>query len=125
MDQLEKAKLIARCLDDKKGRDITILDIGSVSSLGDYFVIASGGSAPQLKAMADEVLEKMAEVGAHPLHVEGYNAATWILMDFGDVIAHIFHQETRDFYGIERLWTDAKQIPFTSSNVQGDVQIEF
>ncbi len=111
MQQLEKAMKIAACLDNKKGQDITVLDIGKVTTLGDYFVIASGGSAPQIKALADEVLEKLAEAGEHPIHIEGYNAATWILLDYGDVIVHIFHRETRDFYGIERLWTDAEPVP--------------
>lgn len=112
MQQLEKAVKIAGYLDSKKGQDITILDIGKVTILGDYFVIASGNSTPQIKAMADEVIEKMAEAGQHPNHIEGYQTATWILLDYGDVIVHIFHHETRDFYGIERLWTDAQEVPF-------------
>lgn len=124
MQQAEKAQKIAQYLDNKKARDITILDIGAVTTLGDYFVIASGGSAPQVKAMADEVIEKMAEAGERPIHIEGYNVATWVLIDFGDVIVHLFQEETREFYGIERLWTDAKEIAFEQKNISGNVEFE-
>lgn len=110
MEALDKAKKIAKCLDDKKGRRITVLEVGELTSISDYFVVASGGSAPQVKAMADEVIEKLGEAGFTPVHIEGYNVATWILIDYSDVVVHIFSEETREFYDIERLWMDAKNI---------------
>lgn len=112
MTAIEKAKRIAQLFDSKKGKDITVLDITNVTSLGDYFVIASGLSAPQINALTDEVDAKMLEAGERALHIEGNKSATWVLMDYGDVVVHIFHQETRDFYGIERLWSDASKIEF-------------
>lgn len=115
MQALEKAKKIAECLDNKKGRRITVLEVGELTSISDYFVIASGGSAAQVKAMADEVEEKLREVGFAPVHMEGYQVATWILLDYSDVVVHIFLEETREFYDIERLWTDAKKIELNFS----------
>ena len=112
MTTLEKARKIAKLLDDKKGKDITILDITAATSVGDYFVIASATSAPQINALVDEVEDKMAQDGVKVLHKEGARTATWVLMDFGDVIVHVFHEETREFYGIERLWSDAPKIEF-------------
>lgn len=111
MQAIDKAKKIAECLDNKKGRRITLLEVGELTSISDYFVIASGGSAAQVKAMADEVTEKLAEVGCTPVHTEGYHVATWILIDYSDVVVHIFLEETREFYDIERLWTDAGKVP--------------
>ena len=115
MQALEKAKKIAECLDNKKGRRITVLEVGELTSISDYFVIASGGSAAQVKAMADEVEEKLREAGFAPVHMEGYQVATWILLDYSDVVVHIFLEETREFYDIERLWTDAKKIELNFS----------
>ena len=113
MEQKELALKIASLLDNKKGKEITILEIGPLSNLGDYFVIASGSSAPQIQAMVGEVEEKLAKEGCFPRHKEGVTAANWVLMDYGDVIVHVFHQETREFYGIERLWADAPKVAFT------------
>ena len=115
MQAIEKAKKIAECLDNKKGRRITVIEVGELTSISDYFVIASGGSAAQVKAMADEVEEKLREAGYTPVHVEGYQVATWILLDYSDVVVHIFLEETREFYDIERLWTDAKKIELNFS----------
>ena len=115
MQAIEKAKKIAECLDNKKGRRITVLEVGELTSISDYFVIASGGSAAQVKAMADEVEEKLREAGYTPVHMEGYQVATWILLDYSDVVVHIFLEETREFYDIERLWTDAKKIELNFS----------
>ena len=115
MQAIEKAKKIAECLDNKKGRRITVLEVGELTSISDYFVIASGGSAAQVKAMADEVEEKLREAGYTPVHMEGYQVATWILLDYSEVVVHIFLEETREFYDIERLWTDAKKIELNFS----------
>ena len=110
MQSIDKVNLIAKCLDDKKGRRIMALDVGALTSISDYFVIASGGSQTQVKALADNVADKLAENGLMPVHIEGYSAGTWILIDYSDVVVHIFTDEMREFYNIERLWTDAKEI---------------
>lgn len=93
---------------NKKAQDIKILNVGGLTSIADYFVICSGNSTVQVKAIADEIEEKMAEQGYCLNHREGYNNARWILLDYGDIIVHIFHTEDREFYGIERLWSDAE-----------------
>lgn len=95
---------------NKKAEQIRILDVKDISSITDYFVICSGNSTVQVKAIADEIEEKMSEEGYEPIHKEGYSSARWILIDYGDVIAHIFHREDREFYEIERLWADATAI---------------
>ncbi len=116
MQTNDKVRLIAKCLDDKKGRRIKALEVGEFTTISDCFVIASGGSQTQVKALADNVTEKLAEKGLVPVHIEGYNIATWILLDYGDVIVHIFTEETREFYDIERLWSDAAEIEVDFDN---------
>lgn len=110
MQTFDKVRLIAESLDDKKGRRIKALKVCALTTISDYFVIASGGSQTQVKALADSVTEKLAEKGIMPVHIEGYNIATWILLDYSDVVVHIFTDETREFYDIERLWTDAEEV---------------
>lgn len=95
-------------LDDKKAKDIEIIDISDVSILADYFIICSGTSNTHIRALADELEFKMEEAGYNLLHKEGYDSARWILLDFGDVVVHIFHEEDRSFYSLERLWADGK-----------------
>lgn len=96
----------------KKAHDVKVLDVRGISPIADYFVICSGSSTTQVRAIADEVEDKLLQSGCCLLHKEGYDAARWILLDFGDVIIHIFHDEDRDFYGLERLWADAEVINF-------------
>jgi len=91
-------------LKGKKAKDISIINIEKVSTLTDYFVICSGTSTTHIKTLSDELEEKMNEEGQRYLHKEGYNSARWILLDYGDVVAHIFHEEDRHFYNLERLW---------------------
>lgn len=107
---MEYVKCIAQALYDKKAKDITALDISEVTTLGDYFIICSCSSAPQLRACTDEVEEKMKQLGCEVNHKEGYNGGSWILMDYGNVIVHIMLEEVREFYSLERLWDDAKEI---------------
>ena len=97
-------------LEDKKGEDIKIIDISEVSPISDYFVLATGSNRSQIQAMADSVEEKMHKAGFHLKQVEGYDNANWILMDFIDVVVHIFDYESRDFYDLERIWSDGKLI---------------
>lgn len=112
MTSKELVKFVAKLLDSKKAERITVLDIGNLTTLGDYFVIASGKSNTQVKALAGEVEDKLAEQGIEPRRVEGESSAMWILMDYQDVVIHIFYDETRDFYGLERLWADAVEVDY-------------
>lgn len=101
---------VVGALDDKKAKDIKAIDIHELTTIAHYFVMASGTSVTHIKSLADNIEEKLADKGIRPLHVEGYNSARWILMDYSDVVIHIFHEEDREFYGLERLWQDGKHI---------------
>lgn len=103
-------KEIYAAIDDRKGEDIRILDISEVSVMADYFVIASGNNKNQVQAIADNVNEAMIKNKVDLKATEGYNTAGWILMDYGDVIVHIFSKEERLFYDLERIWRDGKPI---------------
>ena len=104
----EILEIISTALEDKMGDDIRILDLNGISSLTDYFVIVSGNNKRQAMTMAEEVEKKLKEVGVLLYHSEGQQAAEWIVLDFGNVIIHIFDSETREFYNLERTWGDAK-----------------
>ncbi|WP_040197493.1 ribosome silencing factor [Candidatus Soleaferrea massiliensis] len=110
MTSLEMTRKIVSVLDSKKAVDIKTIDIQDLSILSDYFVVCSGTSSTQVKALADEVEDQLAALGIEPKRVEGYQTATWILLDYYEVIVHIFFTETRDFYQLERLWADGKQL---------------
>jgi iojap-like ribosome-associated protein len=99
---------IVKVLDDKKAKDIQTMRIEGLSIITDYFVICTGGSTTHIRALADELTEKMSEMSYEVYHMEGYDTARWILVDFGEVIVHIFHEEDRQFYNLERLWADSK-----------------
>lgn len=104
------AGLAILALEDKKAEDIRVIDISEVSVLADYFLIASGKNRSQLQAMTDEVEEKLGRAGYPMKQSEGYDNANWILLDFGDIIVHLFDQENRLFYDLERIWRDGKMI---------------
>lgn len=104
----EMTKLAIRALEDKKAEDIRIIDISKVSVLADYFIIASGSNRSQVQALSDNVEEILAKEGHFVKQVEGYDSANWILLDFGDVIVHVFDNENRLFYDLERIWRDGK-----------------
>ncbi len=110
MTAREKMELITNVLDRKKAEDIRILSVSDLTILADYFIICSAPSTTQVKALGDTVEEEMDKVGQTLLKKEGKQGLNWILMDYGDVIVHIFYQETRDFYGLEKLWADANEI---------------
>jgi ribosome-associated protein len=109
-DYLAAAKIAQEALEEKKAEDIRILDLRGISSLADCFIIASGTNVNQLRAMADSVEEKMDKAGYKLHHTEGYQTATWILLDYGDLLVHLFNSENRKFYGLERVWGDAKTL---------------
>lgn len=110
MKSNELAKIALAALEDKKAEDIKIIDISEVSVMADYFLIASGSNRNQIQAMADNVEELLAKEGVHPRQIEGYQTANWILMDFNDIIVHIFNEEDRLFYNLEKIWLDGKLI---------------
>lgn len=103
-------KVIYDAIDDKLGEDIAILNIGKVSSLCDYFVIATGSSQRQVKAIADNVEDELTKLGIEPKSKEGHGTQTWVLLDYGDVMVHIFNEENRGFYNLEKLWKDAPYV---------------
>ena len=106
----QMAQLVCRALDEKKGRDIKVIDIHDVSVIADYFVIASGSDQNQVQAMVDNVEEQLGRAGFEPKQVEGVRNSSWILMDYGDVIVHVFDEENRLFYDLERIWRDGKTL---------------
>ena len=106
----ELAKIAIEAMEDKKAIDIKIIDIEKISTLADYFIIASGSNRNQVQAMADEVDEKMSKAGYEPKNIEGYRNANWILMDYGDLVIHIFDEENRLFYDLERIWRDGNLV---------------
>ncbi len=110
MTSKELAKIAVQALEDKKGEDIKIIDISEVSVLADYFIIAGGSNRSQIQAMADNVDEMLGKNGGTLKQIEGYDAGNWVLLDFQDVIVHIFDKENRLFYDLERIWSDGKHI---------------
>ena len=110
MTTYEQAVLIAKTLDSKLGLDIKIIEITDVTVLADYMIIATGRNSTQVKALADEVEFKMSENGVQVNHIEGHRSNSWILLDFTDIIVNVFSEEAREFYGLERLWQDGKEL---------------
>lgn len=113
MESRELAKIAYNALDEKKGINISIIDISEISTLADYFIIAGGNNENQVKALANSVEEEMYKVDCKPKHVEGFDNANWILMDFSDIIVHVFNEEDRLFYDLERIWRDGKHLEVT------------
>lgn len=110
MDSKEIAKLAITALEDKKAEDIKVIDISEVSVIADYFIIANGTNRSQIQALSDNVEEKLGKAGVPLRQIEGYDTANWVLLDFHDVIIHIFDKENRLFYDLERIWRDGKLI---------------
>lgn len=104
----EMAKLACKAIDDKLGKDIKIIDIHEVSVIADYFVIASGSNQNQVQAIVDNVEEQLGRAGFEAKQIEGTKNSSWILMDYGDMIVHVFDEENRLFYDLERIWRDGK-----------------
>lgn len=106
----QMAKLAIKALEDKKAEDVRVIDISEISVLADYFIIANGLNVSQVQAMSDNVQEVLGRAGYDLKQVEGYQSANWILLDYGDIIVHIFDKENRLFYNLERIWRDGKAI---------------
>ena len=109
MTPTELTREIVKILDEKKAIDIVAIETEELTSVSDYFVIASGTSSTHVKSLADDVEYEMSKKGIEPLHTEG-RATGWILLDYGSVIVHIFQKESRDYYNLERLWGDAQKV---------------
>ena len=107
---LAMAKLAIEALEDKKAEDIKVIDISEVSVIADYFIIAGGSNRRQIQALSDNVDEKLGKAGFPAKQIEGYDTANWVLLDFGDIIVHIFDKENRLLYDLERIWRDGKQV---------------
>ncbi|MBE7023380.1 MAG: ribosome silencing factor [Ruminococcaceae bacterium] len=101
---------VVKAIDGKKGKDIQVLDLRELTTLTNYFVIATGGSNKNVQAICDEVEDKMREIGAKMWSKEGYDSGEWILLSYDDVIVHIFQAETREFYKLEHIWKDAPDV---------------
>ena len=113
----ELAKIAYAALDEKKANDIKIIDISGVSVLADYFIIASGSNRNQVQAMVDSVQEDLfKKAGVEAKQIEGYQTANWILLDYADIIIHVFDEENRLFYDLERIWRDGKDIALEELN---------
>lgn len=110
MTDNEILKIAVKAIDSKRGENIKIIKIDELTVIANYFIIANGNSTTQVKALADEVEFKLSQAGLEPKRTEGYQGANWIVLDYIDVVIHIFHKETRDFYDLERLWQDGVEI---------------
>lgn len=107
-DSAKMALIAAEALEEKKGSEVKIIGIEKISTIADYFIIAGGSNRNQIQAMMDEVEEKLGRAGFEPKHIEGRNTSGWVLMDYGDIVIHIFDEENRLFYDLERIWRDGE-----------------
>ena len=114
MSDIETSKKMAAlavdAIKDKKGEDVKVLDISEISTLADFFIIAGGSNRNQVQAIADNVQEQLGRAGFNTKNIEGYDSANWVLLDFGDIIVHIFDNDNRLYYDLERIWRDGKLI---------------
>ena len=108
-----------RAAESKKATDIRVLNLAGVTSFADYFVICTGANSKQVQAIADEVGWQLKQLNEHPISVEGYNQAEWILADYGDLLVHVFSTKAREYYGLERLWRTAKTVPVPDEAAAG------
>lgn len=104
------AKIAYEALDEKMGEDIKVIDISGISVLADYFIIANGSNDSQVRALVENVEEQLAKAGYEAKQREGYGLGSWVLLDFGNIIVHVFDKENRLFYNLERIWRDGKYI---------------
>jgi ribosome-associated protein len=110
MDTKKILATVVEAAEDKKAQNLVVLNIQGLSVIADYFVICHGNSETQVQAIAKEIRDKAFEIGLDPKPMEGYDKARWILLDLGDVVAHVFHREEREYYNLEKLWADALRI---------------
>ena len=123
MTQDEMLRTIIKTLDNKKAESIKAIKITDLTILADYFVIANGTSSTHTKTLAEEVEYQLSQNGVEPNRTEGYNGSSWVILDYGDIVVHVFYKETRDYYQLERLWADGEKIDIERFLTEGD-QIE-
>jgi ribosome-associated protein len=117
---IDVALVAAQALDDKKGEDILILDVSGLLVVTDVFLLASGTSTRHVKSLMDDAEEALREMDRRPIRREGAEYGEWVLLDYGDLVIHVFEKETRSYYDLERLWADAPQVPFTPGASESD-----
>ena len=110
----ELAEIAVKALDSKKGKEIRLIRIDKITTLAEYFVICTGTSNTQIHALCDAVEMELTEKGEEPLHREGYRGGTWVLLDYGCVVVHIFNDEARKFYSLEHLWADGEEVDLSA-----------
>lgn len=110
MTSKELTKLAVAALEDREAEDVTVIDISEISPIADYFIIANGTNESQVRALVDNVEETLGKAGYEVKQREGYGLGSWVLLDFGDIIVHVFDRENRVFYDLERIWRDGKQV---------------
>ena len=110
----ELAEIAVKALDSKKGKEIRLIRIDKITTLAEYFVICTGTSNTQINALGDEVEKELPLAGEEPLHREGYRGGTWVLLDYGCVVVHIFNDEARKFYSLEHLWADGEEVDLSA-----------
>ena len=110
----ELAEIAVKALDSKKGKEIRLIRIDKITTLAEYFVICTGTSNTQINALCDAVEKELTEKGEEPLHREGYRGGTWVLLDYGCVVVHVFNDEARKFYSLEHLWADGEQVDLSA-----------
>lgn len=108
MEQKSLSLQVYKALDDRKGHNIKVLDVQGLTTIADYFVIATGTSTRHASALAESVEDELSKLGLEPNHKEGYQTGEWILLDYSDVIVHVFTEHTREFYKLEKMWKDAQ-----------------
>lgn len=110
----ELAEIAVKALDSKKGKEIRLIRIDKITTLAEYFVICTGTSSTQINALCDAVEKELTEKGEEPLHREGYRGGTWVLLDYGCVVVHVFNDEARKFYSLEHLWADGEEVDLSA-----------
>ena len=110
----EMAEIAVQALDSKKGKEIRLIRIDKITTLAEYFVICTGTSNTQINALCDAVEKELTEKGEEPLHREGYRGGTWVLLDYGCVVVHVFNDEARKFYSLEHLWADGEEVDLSA-----------
>ena len=110
----ELAEIAVKALDSKKGKDIKLIRIDKITTLAEYFVICTGTSNTQINALCDAVEKELTEKGEEPLHREGYRGGTWVLLDYGCVVVHVFNDEARKFYSLEHQWADGEEVDLSA-----------
>lgn len=122
MTTQEKLEKIVKILDSKKAENIQVIGITNLTIIADYFIIATGTSTTQVKSLADEVDFQLGQLGIEPRGIEGVRAANWIVLDYGDIVVHVFYRDTRDEYQLERLWADGEQVDISDLLIDGDAK---